>query len=150
MHIADGFLSPQVCAGAGLLAAGALGLCLRRLDPTGTRRTVPLPWVVAALIFAGQMVRIPLLVVPSAFGQMLGGVLAAVIAGPWAGCLAIALVLFLQMVLFADGGWLAYGANVLNMGVVGSLGGYAVYAPIRRWIPGPRGIVVGSIVAAWV
>src|SRR5262249_24600993 len=67
----------------------------------------------------------------------------------WAGCVAIALVLFLQMALFADGGWLAYGANVLNMGVVGSLGGYAIYAATRRRISGQRGIVVGSVVASW-
>jgi cobalt/nickel transport system permease protein len=63
---------------------------------------------------------------------------------------AIALVLFLQMALFADGGWMAYGANVLNMGVVGSLGGYAIYAGIRRRIAGHRGIVVGAVVASWV
>lgn len=150
MHIADGFLSPQVCIGAGFLAAGAIGLSLRRLEQTVTSRTVPLTGMLAALVFAGQMVKFPLLVVPAAYGHMLGGVLAAVIAGPWAGCVAIALVLLLQMVLFADGGWLSYGANVLNMGVVGALGGYAIYAAIRRWISGPRGIVIGSIVAAWV
>jgi cobalt/nickel transport system permease protein len=94
------------------------------------------------------MVKFPLLVVP-AYGHLLGGVLAAVIAGPWAGCLAIALVLFLQMTLFADGGWFSYGANVLNMGVVGAIGGYAVFAMIRRWIAGPRGIVIGAVVASW-
>jgi cobalt/nickel transport system permease protein len=95
------------------------------------------------------MVKFPLLVAP-AWGHLLGGVLAAVVAGPWAGCLAIALVLFLQMALFADGGWMSYGANVLNMGVVGALGGYAVFAAVRRRIPGHRGILVGSVVAAWV
>src|SRR5262249_26076503 len=122
----------------------------RRLEATVTSRTVPLTSMLAALIFAGQMVKFPLLVVPSAYGHLLGGVLAAVVAGPWAGCLAIALVLFLQMTLFADGGWLSYGANVLNMGVVGALGGYAVFAAVRRRLAGPRGIIVGSVVASWV
>lgn len=149
MHIADGILSPAVCLGSGALAAGAIGFSLRRLNQTVSLRTVPLTSMLAALIFAGQMVKFPLLVVP-AYGHMLGGVLAAVVAGPWAGCLAISLVLFLQMALFADGGWLAYGANVLNMGVVGSLGGYAVFAAIRHRLPGHRGVVVGSIIAAWV
>jgi len=149
MHIADGILSPEVCVGTGVLAAGALGISLRELNRTISTRTVPLTSMLAALIFAGQMVKFPLLLVP-AYGHLLGGVLAAVIAGPWAGCVAISLVLLLQMALFADGGWLSYGANVFNMGVVGSIGGYAVYAGIRRWISGPRGAVIGSIVAAWL
>jgi cobalt/nickel transport system permease protein len=95
------------------------------------------------------MVNFPLMLAPAS-GHLLGGVLAAVVVGPWAGCVAIALVLFLQMALFADGGWLAYGANVLNMGIVGSLGGYAIYAGIRRRIAGPRGIVAGAVIASWV
>lgn len=148
MHIADGILSPQVCVATGLLAAGALGLSLKQLHRTVSSKTIPLTSMLAALIFAGQMVKFPLLVVP-AYGHLLGGVLAAVVAGPWAGCLALALVLFLQLALFADGGWLSFGANVLNMGVVGSLGGYAIFSALRRWLPGPRGIVVGSVVAAW-
>src|SRR5262245_10151076 len=107
MHIADGILSPEVCAGTAVLAAGALGLTFRRLNDTLALRTIPLTGMVAALVFAGQMVKFPLVVVP-AYGHLLGGVLAAVLVGPWAGCVALALVLFLQMALFADGGWLAY------------------------------------------
>jgi cobalt/nickel transport system permease protein len=148
MHIADGILSPAVCLGAGVLAAGAIGLSFRKLQETISSRTVPLTGMMAAIIFAAQMVKFPLVLAP-AWGHLLGGVLAAVVVGPWAGCLAISLVLFLQMALFADGGWLSYGANVLNMGVVGSLGGYAIYAAIRRRIAGQRGILVGSVVASW-
>jgi len=149
MHIADGILSPEVCLGAGVLSAGAIGLSLRKLNETLATRTVPLTGMMAAIIFAAQMVKFPLVVAP-AWGHLLGGVLAAVVVGPWAGCVAIALVLFLQMALFADGGWLAYGANVLNMGVVGSLGGYAVYAFIRRRVAGPGGIVAGAVAASWL
>ena len=149
MHIADGFLSPQVCIGAGVVSAGAIGLSLRKLNETLSSRTVPLTGMMAALIFAAQMVNFPLMLAP-AWGHLLGGVLAAVVVGPWAGCVAISLVLFLQMALFADGGWLAYGANALNMGVVGSLGGYAIYAGIRRRIAGPRGIVAGAVIASWI
>src|SRR4029077_4656161 len=141
--------SPEVCLGAGVISAGAIGLSLRKLNETLSTRTVPLTGMMAAIIFATQMVKFPLVVAP-AWGHLLGGVLAAVVVGPWAGCVAIALVLFLQMALFADGGWLAYGANVLNMGVVGSLGGYAIYAGIRRRIAGPRGIVAGAVIASWV
>jgi cobalt/nickel transport system permease protein len=149
MHIADGFLSTQVCIGAGAVSAGAISLSLRKLNETVSSRTVPLTGMMAALIFAAQMVNFPLMLAPAS-GHLLGGVLAAVVVGPWAGCVAISLVLFLQMALFADGGWLAYGANVLNMGVVGSVGGYAIYAAIRRRIAGPRGIVAGAVIASWV
>lgn len=149
MHVADGLLSPEVCLATGVMAAGAVGLSLRKLNASLSVRTVPLTGMLSALIFAGQMVNFPLIGVPVS-GHLLGGLLAAVILGPWAGCAALALVLFVQMTLFSDGGWLAYGANVLNMGVVGSLGGYAVYAFLRRWIAGPRGIIAGSVIAAWV
>ncbi|MGQ0636262.1 MAG: energy-coupling factor ABC transporter permease [Planctomycetaceae bacterium] len=147
MHIADGILSPEVCLGTGVLSALALGCCCKRLDDTLSTRTVPLAGMTAALIFAGQMVNFPIGVPAS--GHLLGGVLAGAIVGPWAGCLAIALVLFVQVALFSDGGWLAYGANVLNMGVVGAIGGYGMYAWVRRQVGGQRGVVGGGVVAAW-
>jgi cobalt/nickel transport system permease protein len=148
MHLADGFLTPGVCLITGALSLGAVGLSLRKLEQSCSARTVPLTGMMAALIFAGQMVNFPIGLPVS--GHLLGGVLAAVIVGPWAGCLAMALVLLVQMVLFADGGWLAYGANLLNMGVVGSLGGYAIYAQLRQWIGGSRGILIGAVAAAWL
>jgi cobalt/nickel transport system permease protein len=149
MHIADGILSNEVCLGAAVISAAAVGYSLRQLNQTVALRTIPLTGMLAAVIFAGQMVKFPLILAP-AYGHLLGGVLASIVVGPWGGCVAMALVLFLQMALFADGGWLAYGANVLNMGVVGSLGGHAIYNLVRRLIPGSRGILVGTIVASWL
>jgi cobalt/nickel transport system permease protein len=149
MHIYDGFLSNEVCLGAGVIAAGAIGLSLRKLNDTVSLRTVPLTGMIAAVIFAAQMIKFPLLFAPAS-GHLLGGVLAAVVVGPWAGCVALALVLFLQMALFADGGWLAYGANALNMGIVGSLGGHAIYSLVRRRIGGPRGTIAGAAIASWL
>jgi cobalt/nickel transport system permease protein len=149
MHIADGLLSPAVCMATGLLAAGAVGVSLRQLNQSLATRTVPLTGMMAALIFAGQMVNFPLLGA-NVSGHLLGGVLAAVILGPWAGCLALTVVLTVQCFVFADGGLTSLGANILNMGVVGSLGGYAVYATIRRRIAGSRGVIVASVIAAWV
>lgn len=149
MHVADGLLSPAVCLATGAVAAGTVGLSLRQLNQSLSVRTVPLTAMLAALIFAGQMVNFPLFGAPVS-GHLLGGVLAAVMLGPWAGCVALALVLCVQLVLFSDGGWLAYGANVLNMGVVGSLGGYAVYTALRRWFAGNRGVVIAAVIAAWV
>jgi len=142
-------LSNEVCLGAGAAAAGAIGLSLRKLNATVSLRTVPLTGMIAAVIFAAQMVKFPLLLAPC-YGHLLGGVLAAIVVGPWAGCVAMALVLFLQMALFADGGWMAYGANALNMGVVGSLGGHAIYSQISRRFAGPRGTIAGAVIAAWL
>jgi cobalt/nickel transport system permease protein len=89
-----------------------------------------------------------LLVIPAS-GHLLGGVLAAVLLGPWAGAAVIAAVLLVQCFLFGDGGLTALGANFVNMGLVGSVGGYAIYEPIRRGIGGHRGILIGSMAAAW-
>ena len=106
--------------------------------------------MLAAVVFAGQMVNFPLIGLPVS-GHLLGGVLAAAVLGPWAGCLAITLVLIVQAVLFNDGGLLSLGANVLNMGVVGAWGGYAIYDSVRRWLgKGAASVVPAAVVAAWL
>jgi cobalt/nickel transport system permease protein len=103
--------------------------------------------IMAAFIFAAQMVKFP--VGPGVAGHLLGGVLAAVVLGPWAGAVVIAAVLIVQCFLFADGGLEALGANFLNMGLIGSVVGYAIYDPIRKRIGGRRGILIGAMIAAW-
>lgn len=153
MHIPDGPLSTEVCLATGALSLSAVGYSLHRLKDSLAERTVPLTGMTAALIFAGQMVNFPigLLGIPSVSGHLIGGVLAAALLGPWAGCVAVTLVLIVQCVMFADGGLLALGANVLNMAVVGSLGGYAVYAAVRRLLGnGSTGTIAGVVVAAWL
>ena len=150
MHIPDGVLSPQVSIAAGALSLGAVGYSLYKLRDRIAERTIPMTGMMASLIFAGQMVNFP---VPflGVSGHLIGGVLAAVVLGPWAGCLAITLVLVVQCLLFADGGILALGANVLNMGVVGAWGGYAVVQVIRRSLGnGVRGTLAGAVVASWL
>lgn len=150
MHIPDGILSPAVCAATGAVSVFSLGLCLKQLKTTLSDRTIPLTGMTAALIFAGQMVNFPLMVAPVS-GHLMGGVLAAVLVGPWAGCLAVTLVLLVQCALFADGGLLALGANVLHMAVIGSLGGYAVYATIRRLLGGTQAATVAATaIASWL
>lgn len=150
MHIKDGVLSPEVCLATHLAAAAVVGYSLSRLRSSLADRTIPLTGMVASLVFAGQMVNFPLWGTPVS-GHLLGGVLAATIVGPWAGCVAIAMVLFVQVALFYDGGWLVLGANVLNMAVVGSLGGYAVFAAVRRVLgTGRAGTVTGAVLAAWL
>ena len=148
MHIPDAVLDPKVALATGLLAAGGLAYGLRTLRAELRERTPVLMGSMAAFVFAAQMVNFPLVVV-GASGHLLGGVLAAVLLGPWAGAGVIAAVLLVQCFLFGDGGLTALGANFVNMGLVGSVGGYAIYEPIRRALGGDRGILIGSMAAAW-
>jgi len=91
---------------------------------------------VAAFVFAVQMLNFP--VVAGTSGHLLGGVLAAVLVGPWAGAVCIAVVLGVQALLFADGGLTALGLNVLNMSFVAGLGGYGLFLLLRRVLPKTR------------
>ena len=149
MHIPDAVIDPRVAAATGAIAAGALAYGLRTLRDRLRERTTVLMGSMAAFVFAAQMVTFPLLVIPGASGHLLGGVLAAVLLGPWAGAVVIAAVLVVQCFLFGDGGLTALGANFVNMGLIGSVVGYAIYAPIRRAIGGRSGVLIGSMAAAW-
>lgn len=147
MHIRDGILSPEICLAAGVLALGAVGFSLRQMRRDLAERTVPYTGMTAALIFAAQMVNFPLFFAPVS-GHLIGGVLAAVLLGPWAGCVALTLVLLVQALLFADGGLLSLGANVLNMAVVGAWLGGAIYAGLRKLLGSSAGATVASAVCA--
>lgn len=149
MHIQDGYLSSPVCVATAVGALGAVGLSLRQLKTGLADRLIPLTGMMGSLVFAGQMVNFPIGLPVS--GHLLGGVLAATVVGPWAGCIALTLVLIVQWALFSDGGLTALGANILHMGVIGSIGGYAVMTTIRRLLGnGRRGTVIGAIIAAWL
>lgn len=150
MHIPDGYLSPDVCAATGVLAGVAVGYSIYKLRDELADRVVPMTGMMAAMIFAGQMVNFQLVVVPVS-GHLIGGVLAGLILGPWAGCLALTMVLVVQRFLFSDGGLFSLGANVLHMAVIGSIGGYAVASVVRRFFRNPRvGTIVGAVIASWV
>jgi len=147
MHIPDAVLDPKVAVATGVLGAAGLFYALRKLENQLGERTTVLMGTMSAFVFAGQMVNFP--VGPGVTGHLLGGVLSAVLLGPWAGAVVIAAVLIVQCFLFNDGGLTALGANFVNMGLVGAVGGYAIYAPIRRAIGGPKGVLIAAMVAAW-
>jgi len=86
--------------------------------------------LVASFIFAAQMINFP--VANGTSGHLIGGVLAAVVLGPWAGMLVISVVLAIQAIMFGDGGIIALGANILNMGVIATIGGYYFYFFIKK------------------
>jgi len=130
MHIPDGVIGPGVSAAAGVAAAGGFGVAVSRSRRYLTDRLVPMAALVTAFVFAAQMINFPVL--PGMSGHLLGGVLAAVLVGPWVGFLVISIVLIIQALLFADGGLTALGLNIINMGLIGAVGGYAVYRIMFR------------------
>jgi cobalt/nickel transport system permease protein len=148
MHIPDGVLSPAVSATASAIGAGGLAVCLWKLRDQRADRTSVFMGVMAAFVFAAQMVNFPLFPLPIS-GHLLGGVLSAIVLGPWAGAIVVAAVLITQCFLFGDGGVTALGANFINMGLVGAIGGYAIYSAVRRMIRGRTGVLIGGMLAAW-
>jgi cobalt/nickel transport system permease protein len=146
VHIPDGFIDGPTSLGAAGVAAAGLGVSVRRAADALDDRRAPLAGLVAAFVFAVQMLNFP--VASGTSGHLLGAVLAAVLVGPWAAVICIAVVLLVQA-LFADGGLTALGLNVLNMGLVAGLGGYAVFLVARRLLPRTKaGVVAASAVAA--
>jgi len=149
MHIPDGLLDTPVCLVTGGISIAAVGYSVHRLKDSLADRTVPMTGMVAAMVFAGQMVNFPVAVGTS--GHLVGGVLAARLLGPWAACLALTLVLFVQKFLFNDGGLLALGPNVFHMSVIGALGGYAIQSLVARLAGDTtRTRVIGVVLSGWV
>lgn len=149
MHIPDGFINAGVSAAAGVISAGGVGLSLAKAKATMEEKAAPLAGLVAAYVFAVQMLNFP--VAAGTSGHLLGGVLAAVLVGPWAGCIVIALVLGIQALMFSDGGLSALGLNVLNMAIIGTWGGYLAFLAIRKILPRTKpSVVAASAVAAFL
>ncbi|HSL34209.1 MAG TPA: energy-coupling factor ABC transporter permease [Candidatus Limnocylindrales bacterium] len=149
LHAPDAYLSPEVAAVMWILTIVVLAVAVRRTNATLDERAVPLLGVMAAFVFAAQMFNFQ--VVGGTSGHLLGGVLAAVLLGPWAGTLVMACVVAVQALVFQDGGLVVMGANIFNMGIVGTLGGFYLYRVIAAALGGEdRGRTPAAAVAAWV
>jgi cobalt/nickel transport system permease protein len=147
MHMSDGIVDAPTSVLFGVIAVIALGVCGWKARTELDERTVPLAGLVAAFIFAVQMVNFPIL--PGVSGHLLGGALAAILVGPYTGALCIAIVLVVQSLLFADGGVTALGMNIVNMAIIGVAAGYgiavALYSLARRGPDGPPVHRIGVI-----
>ena len=146
MHIPDGFLSVTIAILCWVITAIILLLAIARTRGEFSERQIPLMGVIAAFIFAAQMINFP--VAGGTSGHLLGGALAAIILGPWAGILVMASVIIVQGLLFQDGGLLVMGANILNMGLVTALIGYGLYRSVASRSLRLRLSVAG--IAAWL
>ncbi|MFD7630025.1 energy-coupling factor ABC transporter permease [Streptomyces sp. NPDC059851] len=149
MHVPDGFIDAPVSLAAGVAAAGAVAVSLRGARRELDERTAPLAGLVAAFIFAVQMLNFP--VAAGTSGHLLGGALAAILVGPYTGVLCMSVVLLMQGVLFADGGLTALGVNITVMGVVTVLVAYGLFRGLLTVLPRNRAsVTVASFTAALV
>ena len=146
MHVPDGFIDAPVSVAAGVAAAAGLAACLRGARRELDDRTAPLAGLVAAYVFAVQMLNFPVAVGTS--GHLLGGALAAILVGPYTGALCVAVVLIVQAMLFADGGLTALGVNVVDMSLITAVVGYLVFRGLVRLLPYGRTTAMGAAAAA--
>lgn len=149
VHVPDGFIDAPTSAVTGVVAAGALAMSLRGARRELDERTAPLAGLVAAFIFAVQMLNFP--VAAGTSGHLLGGALAAILVGPYTGVLCVSVVLLMQGILFADGGLTALGVNITDMAIVTTVVSYAVFRGLVKVLPRKRrSVTVASFVAAVV
>lgn len=146
MHVPDGFINAATSVGAGVVAAGGLGVSLRRAGRALADRHIPLAGVTAALVFALQMINFPVL--PGVSGHLMGGALAAILLGPWMGAAVVSVVVIVQALFFADGGVSALGLNVLNIAIVTALVAWPVFRALVRLLPPTRSAALGAAMAA--
>ncbi|MEV4437634.1 energy-coupling factor ABC transporter permease [Streptomyces sp. NPDC049577] len=147
MHVPDGFIDAPVSVATGAVAAAAVAVSLRGARRELSDRTAPLAGLVAAFVFAVQMLNFP--VAAGTSGHLLGGALAAILVGPYTGVLCISVVLLMQGVLFADGGLTALGVNISDMAVVTTVVAYAVFRLLVKVLPRRRSsVTAASFVAA--
>ncbi len=149
MHIPDGFLSIIVAVAFWVMTIISAGYALKRVGRELGERQVPLMGVLAAAIFAGQMLNFS--VAGGTSGHLMGAAIATILVGPWAAILIMTAVVSIQALIFQDGGLLALGANIFNMGLIGVAVSYFVYRTIQKLARGQKwGIFVGGFAAAWL
>ncbi|CAM3443603.1 energy-coupling factor ABC transporter permease [Hydrogenibacillus schlegelii] len=144
MHVPDGLLSPPVVIGTNAVSLAVLAQSVRAVRRDLEPEKLPAMGAAAAFLFAAQMVNFPLLGAATS-GHLIGGAFAAILFGFYPATLIMAVILFLQAILFQDGGITALGLNILAMGIVAPLVGRAVYGGLSR-LPD----AVRAFVASWL
>ena len=149
LHAPDGFFSLPLAIAGYVVVALVIAFAVNRTRVELNERMVPMMGVMAAFIFAAQMINFP--VAGGTSGHLVGGALAAIILGPWAAIIVMTAVVGLQALLFQDGGLVVLGINLFNMSIVSVLSGYAVYYVARKiGSPSKRTLFVGGFISAWV
>ncbi|QGN50399.1 energy-coupling factor ABC transporter permease [Micromonospora sp. WMMD558] len=150
MHISNGIINGPVAAAFAAVALAAMAFCVLRGRQDLDDRLAPMAGLVAAFIFAVQMLNFPIFTA-GVSGHLLGGALAALLVGPWVGALCVAVVLVVQALVFGDGGVAMLGLNITNMAVLGTAAAYLLIAALLRVLPRtPTGLAVTAFVSALV
>jgi cobalt/nickel transport system permease protein len=148
MHIPDGFLNVATAATTYAVSAGGVGYAVKEVNKKLKEKQVPLMGVLAAFIFAAQMLNFP--IAGGTSGHLIGATLAAILLGPWAAMLIMSCVLIAQSLIFQDGGLLALGANIFNMGIVASFSAYFIYKLSTSLLgQNKKGRLIGGFIGAW-
>lgn len=156
MHMSDALVSPAVFAATGAVSTALIAVAVRKVgrraeddaDARQERHTVPMMGVMGAFIFAAQMINFSIPGTGSS-GHIVGGILLAALLGPWAAFVTLCSVLVLQCLVFADGGFLALGCNILNMAALSCLVAYPlVFRPLMRRGASTARIFTASILAS--
>jgi cobalt/nickel transport system permease protein len=161
MHMADALVSPLVGGTMWAVSAGMIGWCARKVRGLGDDRLVPMMGVLGAFIFTAQMINFSIPVTGSS-GHLGGGLILTILLGPYAAVLVIASVLTVQALFFADGGLLALGCNIFNLGFFPAFIAYPLFyrpiageyrmgarAGVRQWWPGLSGCNLAPLVWWW-
>jgi cobalt/nickel transport system permease protein len=149
MHIPDGFLSAPVAIVLWIVSLVVIGYALKRVNHDLGERQVPLMGVLAACIFAGQMLNFA--VTGGTSGHLVGAAIATILLGPWAAIVVLTCVVGVQALIFQDGGLLALGANIFNMAVVGVTVSYFTYRTAQKLAGGRSwGVFAGGFAAGWL
>ncbi len=173
MHLPDGFIDPRLASGLGFTAVGAIAFAINKIKQAVTEpaaraalagvgstvRSISSKTgktlsrfgqeylvkmgLVASLVFSAQMFNFPIAAGTS--GHLIGGVLAAVLLGPWGGFLAITAVVAIQALFYADGGLIVMGANIINMALIGAVLGYYIYSILRKKLS----VILAIGLSAW-
>jgi cobalt/nickel transport system permease protein len=148
MHIPDGFLASPVWGACGLLSGSLVVAGLRQVSRRVEEKNIPLMGVLSAFVFAAQMVNLP--VGGGTSAHFLGAALVGILLGPWSGLSVMTVVLLVQCFLFQDGGIAALGANILDMGVIGSLGSAWLFRVFAGASQKPQRVFWGGFWAAFL
>jgi len=149
MHIPDGFIDLKTSAAFAAIGAAGVGVSLKGAQRQLSEKSAPLAGLTAVFVFAVQMLNFP--VAAGTSGHLLGGVLAAVLVGPYAASLVITVVLIIQAFLFADGGLTALGLSIFNMSLVGVWVGYGIFLLVMKVLPMAKpSVAVASAIGALI
>lgn len=147
MHLPDGFLDAKTWVSTAVISASALGYAITKTKEVLSDRQVPRMGVMAAFIFAAQMINIP--IAGGTSGHLIGGALASILMGPWSAAMIISTVLIIQCLFFQDGGLTALGGNILLMAVVAPFTAHFTYRLLTSDSQNRVRVLVGTFISGW-